>query len=310
MNKRVGKFLCKLFISSIFIAFIFYFCGKDSLIDKFKTIPISFIVLIAGLFAITQVMSATKWHVLVRNAKVDISLFHTIKIFFIGMFVNMVGVGTVGGDIVRALLIDKTGENKSKCLATVVADRAIGLSVLASIGLISAVVFSISTIDDRYIWLAILFILVVSLFFFYIDRVLTLAALLMPKYAKFFNNIAIAFPKNKFVLCKVILLAFIFHISQILLAAYIINFLGAEIPFSYILFAVPFINFLTTLPLSFMGLGLREGAYAYFFVPAYFSTVEQAILVGTVWSIANITASCIGGVIAFTTGELRSVSSK
>ena len=297
----------KILLSVLFITILWFCIDKEKFIKAIQNVPLSLIIFSALFFAITQTISAIKWWVLVRAAGINASIPSCIKAFFIGMYVNTVGVGTVGGDIVRALLIDKDGAGKGACLATVVADRAIGLSVLASIGLISWAAFGAVAINPKFIWVAVIVTFLAILGFCFISKVMYFAGKLIPRFAKYFMHIADAFPKDKKVFAKVICFAAIYHCSQILLAAYIIHGLGVSVPLSYIFFAVPFINLLTTLPLSWMGLGLREGTYVSFFVPAYFSTPESAMLVGSIWFVAMIIASGVGGVVAFISGDMATI---
>ena len=80
--------------------------------------------------------------------------------------------------------------------------------------------------------------------------------------------------------------------------------LGGTIPFRYILMAVPCANIISTLPLSWMGLGLRENVYVFFFVPAYF-TPELAVTCALVWFLAMVLAGAGGGLFAVLSGDLR-----
>jgi uncharacterized membrane protein YbhN (UPF0104 family) len=298
LMKVKGAYI-KLILTAVFVGILCCVVDKDKFVAALKAVPLSLILIAAAGYAVTQAISATKWWVLVRSAGIEVSLGYVIQIFFIGMFVNVVGVGTVGGDIVRALMLDKKDKNKGASLATVVADRAIGLSVLASIGLIAGSIFGSLTEEPKLAVLALLVIIAVILGFYYVTEILGYAAKKLPRFARYFNQIATAFPRDKKIFAKVVLLAIVFHLSQISLVAYIIKGLGAEVPISYILFAVPFINLVTTLPISWMGLGLREGAYAFFFAPKYFESSEQALLVGSIWFVAMVIAGGVGGIFSF-----------
>ncbi|NLF25234.1 MAG: flippase-like domain-containing protein, partial [Deltaproteobacteria bacterium] len=100
-------------------------------------------------YALTQVITSTKWYVLLQAAGVKCTLARTIKAVFIGMYVNTFCFGTIGGDLVRSLLVSGNSADKGISLASVVADRVMGLSVLAGIGILSGLFFgSISEQPD------------------------------------------------------------------------------------------------------------------------------------------------------------------
>jgi glycosyltransferase 2 family protein len=52
-----------------------------------------------------QVLSAYKWTVVGRSVGLDRSLLEYTRFYFIGMFFNLFGPSTIGGDVVRALYL-------------------------------------------------------------------------------------------------------------------------------------------------------------------------------------------------------------
>lgn len=67
--------------------------------------------------------------------------------------------------------------------------------------------------------------------------------------------------------------------------------------------AIPFVNILGSLPISWQGLGVRETAYI-FFLSSYLSN-EQAVAFGAMWFLGVTVSSAIGGVVSALTGELK-----
>ncbi len=98
--------------------------------------------------------------------------------------------------------------------------------------------------------------------------------------------------------------ALVFHLLQITLVYMIVSHLQPTITWSHTLYAVPFINIASTLPLTWMGIGVRENAYVFFFVPTLL-THEQAVIVSAVWLLAITITSLAGGVLAVITGDLK-----
>lgn len=259
-------------------------------------------------YALTQIISASKWHLLLRSAGVPITLARTVRIFFIGMYVNAFCFGTVGGDLIRAFLAS-TETQRSLGLATVVADRALGLSVLACIGLSAGIVFGSLTSQPSIAFAALGLIISAMLGWHFAPALLSLSSKRFPHLSDKFERLKEAFPRRYSVILKLIGLALVYHLSQIFLIGLIITELGGTVPLSYLLFAVPFINIAGTLPLSWMGVGVREAAYAALFAPA-FMTKEAAVLVGMVWLLGMTLASALGGILSAISGELATIPTR
>jgi len=84
---------------------------------------------------------------------------------------------------------------------------------------------------------------------------------------------------------------------------------GIQISWAYLFIIIPFVSILTTLPISWNGLGVRENAYVFFLAPLIL-TAEQAIAFGAMWLLAVTVASVLGGITAFITKDFKILQSK
>ena len=259
-------------------------------------------------YACTQMISAARWRVLARAAGVPVSLGRAIRIFYVGMYVNAFCFGTVGGDLVRALLLTEGKRDKDVSLATVVADRALGLGVLAVIGIVFGIVSGSLSRQPAVAYAAFAVALCAVAGWKLAPHAGSFAGRILPKFEERFTRVTRAFPHDRGVLARAIALAAVYHLAQITVIGIVIKEMGGEVPVTYLLFAVPFINIVGTLPLSWMGVGVRETAYALFFAPQYLSK-EEAVLVGVIWLLGMTVASAIGGIVASLTGDLTVVRS-
>lgn len=82
--------------------------------------------------------------------------------------------------------------------------------------------------------------------------------------------------------------------------------LGIDIPWAYLFVAIPFVNILSTLPISWNGLGVRENAYVFFLAPAVLSR-EQALAFGAIWIIAVTFCSAVGGIVSVMTKDFEKI---
>ena len=77
---------------------------------------------------ISRMFVVVRWHILLRSAGVDISFWRTAMITFTGLFANNFLPTTIGGDVVRLAGAMQLGYDRAICLASMVADRLIGMA--------------------------------------------------------------------------------------------------------------------------------------------------------------------------------------
>ncbi|MBC8351826.1 MAG: flippase-like domain-containing protein [Planctomycetes bacterium] len=72
-----------------------------------------------------------RWYVLVRTLQIPFRLRDAFRLGFLGFLLNFVGVGSVGGDLFKAVFIAREqSSRRAEAVATVVVDRMIGLYAL------------------------------------------------------------------------------------------------------------------------------------------------------------------------------------
>jgi len=299
------KFLIKISVSLVLVAIVLRLVHIDELLVTLSTVPawVGLAVLLG--YLASQTLSAYKWQLLLHQANVLSSLGNCIKAYFIGMFANCFGLGVVGGDLVRALLVGRGEKAHTEAFASVVADRVHGLAVLAAIGTIATALFGYHIIERP------MFALLLG-----IGTILTIGWFLSPMILRFFSrrfeklrekieNVRRTFPTKGSIILSITTIAIMIHLLQIGLHKVIGYGLGVDIPWAVLLIVVPFVNILSSLPFSWNGLGVREVSYVFFFT-AQFGVLsqEQAVAVGAIWFVTVVLSSLIGGLVAFLTGDL------
>lgn len=292
---------CVLFGLAIYTA-----ATSGPLFETFTHTPLWILLVVALGYSLGQCLSALKWWLLVRASGIEASFVSAIKAYFMGMFANCFGLGVVGGDVARALLLG--GEKKSKALATVAADRVHGLFSLSFLGAVAGFLLWLSSdYSQNPVYLTLLICISGGLLvmWFLGPYIVTL----IPgehKILRKVRDLSLAFPKSPGVLIVATLLSMIFHCSQ--LALYFIMGLsfGVKIPLEYIAVAIPLTNIVSTLPITWNGLGVRENALSFFLVPAVISST-QSVAFGAIWLAAVMITSAIGGILAFWSKDFRGV---
>jgi glycosyltransferase 2 family protein len=118
--------------------------GWDKIGDAVKQIPPWRFGVALGLVFISRFFVVGRWHVLLRTVGLNIPFSRTSALTFTGLFSSNFLPSTIGGDVVRFAGAVQFGYDNSVILASLVADRLVGMAGMAlvlPIGLIPVVQF-------------------------------------------------------------------------------------------------------------------------------------------------------------------------
>ncbi len=296
------KSIIKLLISALMLMVVLQMAKYDKLAATFRDIPIQSLLIVVVAYSMGQLLSSYKWCTIANAGGIKASYPAALRAYFIGMYLNCFGLGTVGGDVARGLLLAPGQHKKVEALASVVADRLHGLAVLSGIGAVSACIFGIKGVEP---WLAYLLIATgggIAIGWFIAPAIVLK---ILPSHSRFrpkVETILAAFPRKPLTILKITAISFTFHMVQISLHRVMGLAVGVEIPWSVLLVTIPFVNILGTLPISWNGVGVREKGYQFVLVPAGVQP-EHAIAFGAMWLLAVTVSSAIGGIVAVATKD-------
>ena len=278
------RFLIKILVSLIMLGLVLRLINFNSLKIQLLSIPLPIMIVIILWYAIGQCLSAFKWSLIARFGGIPVNYATALKAYFIGTFVNCYGLGVLGGDLARGLLIAEGHSMKAEAVTSVLADRLHGLTILALIGSFGAIISLIFADYSQRAFL--IYILVGAGSLMAVGWFVGPAALLkiIPhknKWRTKIESVLSVFPKQPSKLALISAVSVIFHLTQISLHWYIGLQLGAHITLEYLFVAIPVVNIIATLPISWNGLGVRENSYAFFLVPAVLD-YSQAVALGAV----------------------------
>lgn len=101
--------------------------GWNDVVDAFKKIEVTDLLWVALLFLISRLATAWRWHILLRSAGVDIQFKESLGLTFTGLFASNFLPSTIGGDVVRLAGVMQMGYDRAVSLASIAADRLIGM---------------------------------------------------------------------------------------------------------------------------------------------------------------------------------------
>jgi uncharacterized protein (TIRG00374 family) len=304
------------FIGLGVLAYIIYSLDVDKIISAFLSINPLY-VLYALLLTIPLLIARnTAWLLILREQKIRIGFFRCLKIYLIGVFYGSISPGYVGQLMRVPYLKEKTGEPYGKLFVNTVIETFVHTVSLYGMMIIGAVLV-IETLPQllpiTIIW--IVAVTLVAVYFVRKDRgeklFRTLIMYLIPRNVKrhfheFVDTFYANFPRFSAMIIPYLLgiITWVIVFSQEYM---IVLGLGLEIPYFAFLFLFPIANTAGFLPITFAGLGIREGAAIYIFSTLFQTPSEQILVLSLVgFIITDFFLGILGFLLSLT--ESRSIT--
>jgi hypothetical protein len=258
-----------------------------------------------AIYVVGQVMSAFRWWLIGRSVGLGGRFVDYVRFYFIGMFFMSFGPSTLGGDLVRSLYLAEGGGRRGRAFNSVIFDRLNGLVILVAIGAAAFLVF------PEYRRLAPEFALMFWITVAFGSALLVgwalapwLVRLFLPANHSIRRFVEVdlgPFWRDRGMLLSTSTVSFVFHLVQILGQWAVSRAIGITVPMSYIAVFHPLVSAIASIPVSFSGIGLREGGYLYF-LTKFGIDQPSAVAYGVLWLLVIIINSLIGGVVFLASG--------
>lgn len=312
-NKRV-RGLLQLTFSVALLAWLVNRVGLAVIFDtlagvSWKWYAPAFLLFLGNVF-----LRAYRWYVLVSALEQEVPYGRLIYLYFVGFFFNNFIPSGFGGDVVKVISLQKDQASGAEALSSVIVDRLTGLIGSASIALVVLAWnriqfwFGGSTTDLKLpplIMVAIAFISVGAPLGFLVIRLVDPLELI-GKHLPLARPITTRSGVQKFVrtirryppeaLVRALSVSIPFTIGLVAIQYAIARALSITVPFYLFSLFVPIIAIINVLPISFNGLGMREGVYQFLFVPVGVSSAS-AIAMSLAFYFLRVTAGLIGGLL-------------
>lgn len=105
--------------------------GDGELFSALRRVSSGYFLAAIAALLISRLFATARWHILLRSAGVEISFLRSTMLTFTGNFSSNFLPTTIGGDVVRLGGAMQLGYDRAICLASLVADRLIGLAGMA-----------------------------------------------------------------------------------------------------------------------------------------------------------------------------------
>jgi uncharacterized protein (TIRG00374 family) len=250
------------------------------------------------------VLRAYRWQILVNDQGVTASLGELTALWFVSfLFTNILPSG-IGGDAVRAYELSRSSERGAQAVTSVLVDRFVGLFALQTIALV-ALAFSWRLMPDQLVFITVLLFSI---------SLLAAAVLAFPplwnaaeKWIPFFDRLlSIKFIRSLVdslqsythsALLRAFVVGLVFNILLITITVLVARGLGDTLPLPYYMIFVPIASIVILVPISFAGLGVREGTYVFLFSLVGVSR-EMALSISLlIYAVGTVAPGIVGGVI-------------
>jgi uncharacterized protein (TIRG00374 family) len=294
--------LMKLLVSGGLLVFFFTRIHIERFLHTLAIADFSYVAVALVIYLLTQFVSALRWAVLARPLGFDARLQDFSFYYLIGMFFNLFAPSTVGGDVSRVYYLARDGEKERQqgwaastvpAAVSVFMDRAVGMAALVWLGAAGLALFPFYAVPStiRYLTFALALALIVGpLLVSWLVRLLPEDS--HPMVVKL--RLALrAYRIQWRVIPRAILLSLIVQAWIHLLMG---KALHINIPFSFCIILYPLVGTFAAIPISFNGIGLREGGYLFLLGLVGVSS-EQGIAFGLLVFLIVVVDSLVGGLL-------------
>lgn len=278
------------------VTLLVWYCDARSALRLLVREQPSYFMAAIGVYLTTQVISAYRWQLLAAVLRLDASFTDFLALRFIATFTNTIIPGVIGGDALRAFYLERRIGRLRETVASVVADRIVGLIGLLWLAALAAIFMNRAGLSAAVTAPPIVIGVVVLAGFIASPLLIRFVHLLPSKLSRYASPI-VAYLDHPGALLAALALSMIVQ-SELAASQYLLaRGIGVNVSLSLFLFCVPVAGVFASLPLTVNGLGVREGAYLVLFGMAGMDR-SNAIALGLLWFVST-SLGALPGVIAF-----------
>jgi glycosyltransferase 2 family protein len=280
------------------IGFLLWHYDARPVLKTFARERVVYFAATIAIYVASQVMSAYRWQLLAALLHVRGRFTEFLAYYFVGMFTNLFVPGLVGGDAARAIYLGRRHHRMGEAVASVIADRGIGL--VALFWLAAAMVLAMHSTLTPPVNNTALAVGALALLGFLAAPLLARVVHLLPRRLRRAGGIVLPYLHRPASLIPAIVLSLILQISLALCQWLLALGLGLSAPLALFLLVVPIANVFASLPVTLNGLGVRETAYLVLFGMAGIGH-NDAIALGLLWFAATMLGGLVGAIAFFAT---------
>jgi uncharacterized membrane protein YbhN (UPF0104 family) len=296
------RWALKFGVSAGVLGIILWWLPTDRVWDAIQRIPLRLWVLVFGLFLAGHLLAAIKWWLLAAAGS-NVTLWSALRAHFAGLAANLCLPGVAGGDVIRAGMIFRGSDSKTRVALGSLADRLLDtLALLFLAGLGAAMILGAQAFASGPLLLVAAFVLLAV-------AGCALAAVLIPRFAKggLVGKLADTigeFRRRPGRLISCLVLSAAIQAGFVGLNIALAHASGLDLPHAAWFFAWPLAKLIAIVPISLAGLGVREASLAALLSPLG-ADAARVVAVGLIWQAVLFATGLLGGLMLLLTANRR-----
>jgi uncharacterized membrane protein YbhN (UPF0104 family) len=286
------KFLLRMGLSVCLLAWLILRTNPHDLLAAFLDLSFFAWAVAFLMYLASQVISSIRWYFLAHALDFTGPWSAYFRYYFVGMYFNLFLPTCVGGDVLKMHFISRGEPKKLRATYSVVADRLFGLAAMLLLGA-GAVLIGHGILPHYFEHLLCITGICIIVSVFGLPLAYKLLGSAWPEIRKRLAVFLVFWEKPK-ALFAGLSLSLILQALGIGAVTLLAKDMGLSPPAAFYFAAFPLVAVLTILPISFNGIGIREGGFIYFLGLKGISA-EKALTLSLSFFAIQIAASLIGG---------------
>jgi len=300
-----GIFLLKLGLTFSLLYLVVHYVDIGSVWQRMMAVNPWYLLASWLCIVLGYCLCGLRWAWMAEGLGIEISRKRKIRLYFLGMFTSLFLPSTIGGDVVRGIMLAK-GEGRQGvgllAAASVVLDRLNGMYALVVLLTISMLFFSWPA-SWWFSWL----LFVIGMWVFLLLYPWLHAHL--PKFLDKLKSLPLCTSMFQTMWWKSLPVSFVFQAMVVQAHVFLAISVGLDMNWAAISIMVGLVALVATLPISLNGFGIREAGYVGFAV--YFgANSESATAMAALWVIILSLAAIPGAFILWHLGGLKALKSQ
>lgn len=279
-NERKWGTILQLIVSLLLLVGLFWLVGWEPVVEQLARLDWGWYGVAFVLFVVSVGLRAYRWYVLLHALNQRPSFPHLFYLYLVGFFANNFIPSGFGGDVVKVISLRQSYGRGAEALSSVLMDRIVGLlgsSLIALAALAWNSFFTAAPLSlPTAVSLTITTMTITIPLTFGLMRWAEPVALLTNKFPSIrklpkFNKLEeLADTVRRYplpILLQSLIVSLPFTLCLVIAHYCIARAMAVILPFSIFGLFGPIIAIIGLLPLSFNGLGVREGLYQLLYVP-------------------------------------------
>jgi len=248
------------------------------------------------------VLCGLRWAWIAQGLAIEVSRRRKIRLYFLGMFASLFLPSTIGGDVVRGILLAK-GDGRSKmgvrAAASVILDRVNGMYALVALLTVSMLMFSWPS-AWWWSWLALVTAMWVGMLLY------PWLHARLPEKLAVLKQLPLHESSFQRMWWRSLPVSLLFQMMIVQAHVFLGMAVGLDMNWAAFSIMVGLVALVATLPISLNGFGVREAGYVGFAV--YFgASADAATAMAALWVIILAVAALPGAWVLWRLGGIKSL---